>query len=290
MSCFPVMKTIVACLMLTCPAVSLAEDGPNLLKTNVSFNGEGFTIAEMFEYLERTLRPAPNVVLKGNVGSQQVSRLVVRDVPLGNLFKVMESVGNVRIEIIDQGGEGIPAGPFGEAPPERTLSGSGIVVVSSTLREAFGGGGGMPKLKNLAPPEKMETEVISLAKLEMPVEALVEAIKLTWKGVDPKLEQRANLVFHEPSKLLIVTGPKSAVALTQKTVAAVLPDYREQKESKSALPMIESVPETSKLYKPSVVKPKNRTDAVPKSAVEPPVVPAPPRPRPVKPINDPFGP
>ncbi|MGC6566047.1 MAG: hypothetical protein ACON38_10645 [Akkermansiaceae bacterium] len=288
------MKAITACVMLAWPAVSLADDETDLLKKNVSFNGEEFTIAEMFEYLGQTLKPAPNVVLKGNVGSQQVSRLVVKDVPLGNLFKVMESVRNVRIEIIDQGGEGRPADPFGGAPPsKRKLSGAGVVVVSSTLKEAFddpfGCGGGMPKLKNLAPPEKMETEVISLAKLEMPVEALVEAIKLTWKGVDPKLEQRANLVFHEPSKLLIVTGPKTAIELTKKTVAAVLPDYREKSAQGNALPMIKVVPQPGKLYKPTPAKPKTQTDALPKTDLEP-LVPLQPRPRPAKPAQDPFGP
>lgn len=231
MACFPLMKAIVASLVLLVPSVGSAENAPDLLQKNVSFDGEDFTIAEMFQYLGEELDPAPNIVLKGKVGSQQVARLVVKDVPLGNLFKVMESVGNVRIEIIDEGGRAGPNDDPFAASPTRTLSGSGIVVVSSTLQEVagtlLGSGGGVERPKN-AVPGKMETEVISLARLEIPVDALVDAVKITWRGVDQTLEQRSTLVFHEPSKLLIVTGPEEAVELAGKTVGAVLPEYRER--------------------------------------------------------------
>ena len=221
------MKAFIFSLLLMAPMVSVADESPDLLETKISFDGDEFTISELFEYLGSKLDPAPNVVLKGDVGGQTVSRLVVKDVPMGNLFRVVETVADVNIEIIDSAQEQPSDDPFASSPGIRKLTSSGIIVVSSRnsrAKDPFSGDSSRPVVKQVS---KVETEVIPVAELKIPVEALIDAIRVTWTVADSKLEERTNIVFHEASKLLILSGPKEAIETAQKTAAALIPSYRQ---------------------------------------------------------------
>ena len=217
------MKAIIASLIVAVPLPSFAQDDlVNLLKNPVSFDGSDIQISEIFEIVGMNLKPTPNVVFKGNAGEQKVNRLRVKDVTLGNLFKVIESVAEVEIEVIDDSddGRGAPNDPFAGAPPSNRLTSSGVIIVSSKKPKQVvrGGEASMPLTPRPTPPKstKVETEVISLAELKIPQEALIEAIKLTWDVADPTLSNRAKISFHEPSKLLIIAGSKEAIENAQK--------------------------------------------------------------------------
>jgi hypothetical protein len=45
--------------------------------------------------------------------------------------------------------------------------------------------------------------------------------------MDRALEKQSSIVFHEPSKLLIISGPDNAIKAAQKTIGALLPSYRD---------------------------------------------------------------
>jgi hypothetical protein len=95
-------------------------------------DGDEVSISELFEYLGTKIDPAPNVVLKGDVGEQRVSRLVVKDVPMANLFRVVETVANVDIEIIDSSQEGSVNDPFARNPSRPAVKPSSKVEPVAT--------------------------------------------------------------------------------------------------------------------------------------------------------------
>ena len=234
------MKALIASLVVLGSLPVLAEEAPNLLKKNVSFDGVDIEISELFEIVGMNLNPSPNVVFKGAAGEQRVPRLRVKDVSLGSLFKVIESVADVEIELID---ESVTDGsnsddPFGGGVSTKRLTSSGIIVVSSNAPPKRNPPSGLVIPVSKAKPAhvksvKVETEVISLVDLKIPEESLIDAIKMTWDAVDQNLKNRASIAFHEPSKLLIVSGPAEAIEAAQKTVSALLPSYRELIQTKT---------------------------------------------------------
>jgi hypothetical protein len=128
-------------------------------------DGDEVSISELFEYLGTKIDPAPNVVLKGDVGEQRVSRLVVKDVPMANLFRVVETVANVDIEIIDSSQEGSVNDPFAGGPSVRKLASSGIIVVSSrlpNLDDPFARNPSRPAVKPSSKVEPVATEAPSV--------------------------------------------------------------------------------------------------------------------------------
>ena len=87
------MKAIIVSLALAVSFPAFGQDAaPDLMKKTLTFDGVDFEIAELFEFVSTNVEPSPNVVFKGDVGSQRVSRLKVKDVSLGSLFKVMEYI------------------------------------------------------------------------------------------------------------------------------------------------------------------------------------------------------
>jgi len=259
------MKAIITSLLVAVSLPSAAQDAPvNLLKVPVSFDGVDIEVSELFEIVGMNLKPTPNVVFKGDAGKQKVNRLRVKDVSLGSLFKVIESVADVEIEVIDESGASGNADPFAGGSTSKQLTSSGVIIVSSKTpkQPAVQPSSIFTQVQKPTPPKssKIETEVVSLAELTIPQEALIDAIVVTWDAVDVGLKNRAKISYHEPSKLLIVSGPKEAIENAQKTVGALLPSYRELIEKKAArypVPhypnstdaLLNRVPSTSTLYR-----------------------------------------
>ena len=235
------MKAIIASLALAVSLPASGQDVPeDLLKKPVSFDGVDVTISEIFEIIGMNLKPAPNVVFKGDAGEEKVPRLRVKDVSLGSLFKVIETVADVEVELIDES-TAVPAvsdDPFaGGGTVVKRLTSSGVIVVSSRkppkkVQAGMMGAIIKPKPTVQAKPSKVVTEVISLAEMKIAQASVIDAIKLTWDAIDPNLKHEASIAFHEPSKLLIVSGPPEAIENAQKVVAAMLPSYRELLEAK----------------------------------------------------------
>jgi hypothetical protein len=182
------MKAIFLSLLLLSPPALSAEEAPNLLTKKVSFDGLEVSISKLFEFLGSQMQPAPNVVFKSNAGEQIIPRLLVKEVSLGNLFKVVESVADVEIELIDESPPIAPShDPFaGGPPPVARFTSSGIIIVSSknlaldprpqmsAIRYA------RPVPTTSTPSQKKSIpEVISLAELKIPVDSLIDAIKIT---------------------------------------------------------------------------------------------------------------
>lgn len=312
------MKVLIPILIVLSSLASADEKSVNLLETKVTFEGIDVRVEEVFTFLGSTLKTPPNVVFKGDAGDHSVSSLKVKDVTLGNLFRVLESIADVQIEIIEDHGYlkgGAGHDPFAPQKIKKILTSSGVVVISS-IRKA------PPKpLSAVAParvlPSKREltTEVIPVKELDLPIQSLIEVITTTWRGIDGDLAGQASIAYHEPTKLLIITSPRHGLEVAQKILGALMPDYQKQLNEKREIPrhtpMI--VPNNSPIDRiprlvpkntevPGASRPRPRYAPAPKIEARNPAdhspraIPLPGKPRvpskpvlPVDPPEDPFG-
>lgn len=235
------MKVLIPILIVFSSFASAEEKPVNLLETKVTFEGIDVRVEEVFTFLGRTLKTPPNVVFKGEAGDHSVSSLKVKDVTLGNLFRVLESIADVQIEIIEDHGylkDGAGHDPFAPQKIKKILTSSGVVVISSIRRPPSNPLSAVAPAKVLPSKRELTTEVIPVKELGLPIDSLIEVITTTWRGIDGDLAGQASIAYHEPTKLLIITAPKHGLDVAQKILGALMPNYQQQLDDKRDTPRL----------------------------------------------------
>lgn len=235
------MKILISLLLVFSPFAQADDKPVNLLETKVTFNGVDVRVSEVFDFLGESLKTPPNVVFKGEAGEHQVSSLKVKDVTLGNLFRVLESIADVEIEIIEDHGYlkgGAGDDPFAPTVKTKVLTNSGIVVISSLRKAGPTPLASIAPAKVLPPKRELTTEVIPVKELGLPIDSLIDVITTTWRGIDGDLAGQASIAYHEPTKLLIITAPKHGLEIAQKILGALMPDYQRKLDDKHLSPRL----------------------------------------------------